>query len=172
MKLHALGFCNMGKLPHPEQIIFTPACINDLSFYKEAWPEIKGRTFFGDKMYNDTAFFQNMNSKFNSKMLTPVKAVKGMLRFVKKFDRAWNDLYSRSVSRIRQPIETLFSWLIEKSEIQRTSKVRATKGLTPHAYGRLAAAFIALIFQPLIRITNKNLLHFQKLNPKPSSLSK
>tara|TARA_R110002049_G_scaffold122465_2_gene277292 strand:- start:2553 stop:2753 length:201 start_codon:yes stop_codon:yes gene_type:complete len=45
-------------------------------------------------------------------------------------------------SKIRQPIEALFSWLIEKSDIQKASKVRAAKGLTLHAYGRPAAAFI------------------------------
>lgn len=146
MKLHALGFCNTGKLPHPEQIIFTPASVNDLTLYKDTWSEIENRTFFGDKIYNDTAFFQNMNQTLNSEMLTPVKAVKGMTDVLKKFDRASNDLYSRAVSKIRQPIEALFSWLIEKSDIQKASKVRSSKGLTLHAYGRLAAAFIALIF--------------------------
>lgn len=146
MKLHALGFCNTGRLPHPEQIIFTPASVNDLTLYKEAWSEIENRTFFGDKIYNDAPFFQNMNDAFNSEMLTPVKAVKGMPDVLKKFDRASDDLYSRAVSRIRQPIEALFSWLIEKSDIQKASKVRSTKGLAIHVYGRLAATFITLIF--------------------------
>ena len=146
MKLHALGFCNTGRLPHPERIMFTPASANDLGLYKEAWSGIEGRTFFGDKIYNDTAFFQNMDATFNSEMLAPVKAVKGMADVLKKFDRACNDLYPRAVSKTRQPIEALFSWLIEKSDIQKSSKVRSTKGLTLHVYGRLAAAFIALIF--------------------------
>ncbi|MDO5977071.1 transposase [Flavivirga jejuensis] len=122
MKLHALGFCNTGRLPHPEQIIFTPASVNDLTLYKDTWSEIENRTFFGDKIYNDTAFFQNMNQTLNSEMLTPVKAVKGMTDVLKRFDRACNDLYSRAVSKIRQPIEALFSWLIEKSDIQKDSK--------------------------------------------------
>jgi hypothetical protein len=146
MKLHALGFRRIDKLPHPEQIIFTPASVNDLSLYKQAWSKIENRTFFGDKIYMDNDFFNKMNQKFNSEMLTPVKAVKGMPNILKHFDRAKNDLYSRAVSKIRQPIEALFSWLIEKADIQRASKVRSTKGLTLHAYGRLAAAFITLIF--------------------------
>lgn len=146
MKLHALGFCNTGRLPHPERIIFTPASVSDLTLYKDSWSEIEYRTFFGDKIYNGTAFFQDMGHRYNSEMLTPVKAVKGMPDVLKKFDRACNDLYSRAVSKIRQPIEALFSWLIEKSDIQKASKVRSTKGLTLHAYGRLAAAFIGLIF--------------------------
>jgi hypothetical protein len=120
--------------------------VSDLALYKGSWSEIENRTFFGDKIYNDTAFFQNMDQRFSSEMLTPVKAVKGMPDVLKKFDRACNDLYSRAVSKIRQPIEALFSWLIEKSDIQKASRVRSTKGLTLHAYGRLAAAFIGLIF--------------------------
>ena len=146
MKLHALGFCRIGKLPHPEQIIFTAASINDLSLYKEAWSEIENRTFFGDKIYMDGDFFKAMYQNFNSEMLTPVKGVKGTPEVIKKIDRAANDLYSRAVSKIRQPIEALFSWLIEKADIQKASRVRSTKGLILHAYGRLAAAFITLIF--------------------------
>jgi hypothetical protein len=55
-------------------------------------------------------------------------------------------MYSRAVLRVRQPIESLFNWLIEKSDIQKASKVRSTKGLLVHAYGRLAVAFINLLF--------------------------
>ena len=126
--------------------MFTPASVNDLALFKEAWSGIKGRTFFGDKIYNDKGFFLNMAQDHNSEMLTPVKAVKGMPDVLRKFDRAANDLYSRAISKIRQPIESLFNWLIEKTDIQNASKVRSTKGLTLHAYGRLAAAFITLIF--------------------------
>lgn len=146
MKLHALGFCNPNRLPHPEQIIFTPASVNDLSLFKEAWSEKENRIFFGDKIYKSSSFFLTMKNEFNSEMLTPVKAIKGMPDVLRKFDRAANDLYSRAVSKIRQPIEALFSWIIEKSDIQKASKVRSTKGLNLHVYGRLAAAFITLIF--------------------------
>jgi hypothetical protein len=146
LKLHALGCCRPGRLPHPEQIMFTPASVNDLALYKEAWSEMEDRIFFGDKIYNDRGFFRDMSQKYGSEMLTPIKAVKGMPEVLKKFDRAADDLYSRAVSRIRQPIEALFNWLIERADIQRVSRVRSTKGLTLHAYGRLAAAFISLIF--------------------------
>lgn len=146
LKLHALGFRLPGRLPHPEQVIFTPASVNDLALYKEVWSEMEDRIFFGDKIYHDTDFFRGMFQKFGSEMLTPVKAVKGTPEVLKNFDRTANDLYSRAVSRISQPIESLFNWPIEKADIQKASKVRATKGLTLHACGRLAAAFISLIF--------------------------
>ena len=146
LKLHALGFRRIGKLPHPEQILFTPASVNDLSLYKEVWSKIKDRIFFGDKIYTDSDFFKNMKNKFNSEMLTPVKGIKGMSEALKKFNKAADDLFSTAVSRVRQPIEALFSWLIEKADIQKTSRVRSTKGLLVHAYGRLATAYINLIF--------------------------
>lgn len=34
LKLHALGFRRIGKLPHPDRILFTLASVNDLSLYK------------------------------------------------------------------------------------------------------------------------------------------
>ena len=146
LKLHALGFRRIGKLPHPEQILFTPASVNDLTLYKDVWSNISNRVFYGDKIYNDNAFFMDMKNDFNSEMLTPVKGVKGMSESVKQFKKAADDLFSTAVSRVRQPIESLFNWLIEKTDIQRASKVRSTKGLLVHVFGKLSAAFVELIF--------------------------
>ncbi len=72
--------------------------------------------------------------------------IRGISQVIRNFDRATNDLYSRVISRIRQPIEALFSWLIEKADIQKASRVRSTKGLTLHVYARIAAAYITLVF--------------------------
>ena len=79
-------------------------------------------------------------------MFTPVEYHKGVCSQIKKFNKAADDLYSKAVSSIRQPIEALFNWLIEKCHIQNASKVLSTKGLNLHLFGRLAAAFIGLIF--------------------------
>jgi hypothetical protein len=109
LKLHALGFCNPTKLTHPAQIIFTPASVNDLTVFKEFLSEKENRTFFGDKIYNAKSFFMNIKDTFNSEMLTLVNAVKGIPDVLRKFDRTANDLYSKVVSKVRQPIEALFS---------------------------------------------------------------
>jgi hypothetical protein len=66
----------------------------------------------------------------------------------KQFDKAANDLFSRAVSTVLQPIEAFFQWLIEKTDFQRASKVRSTNGILVHVFGKLAAAFIYLIFNP------------------------
>ena len=51
LKLHLLGFRRIGKLPHPEQILFTPASVNDVTVFKDAWSGILNRAFWGDKIY-------------------------------------------------------------------------------------------------------------------------
>jgi len=146
VKLHALAFRRPKHLPFPEQFQLTPASENDLNLFKQAWGEIESRIFFGDKIYHDSEYFRQAENNRNSFMLTPVKAVKGQDETLKQRDKAANDLFSTAVSKVRQPIEALFNWLIEKTDIQRASKVRSAKGLLVHVFGRLAAAFIPLIF--------------------------
>jgi hypothetical protein len=79
-------------------------------------------------------------------MLTPVKAVKNQSSWDKQFNKAADDLFSKAILGIRQPIESLFSWLIEKTDFQRANKVQSGNGLLVHVFGKLAAAFIYLIF--------------------------
>ena len=86
-----------------------------------------------------------MTKEINSAMLTPVKGIKGQPDCIKSFDKAANDLYSKAVSAIRQPIESFFNWINEKTNIQRASNVRSTNGLLVHVFGKLAAAFIGFI---------------------------
>lgn len=146
LKLHALGFRRISQLPFPEQFLLTPASENDLNLFRQAWGGIENRVFYGDKIYHDTDYFDHTFKTQNSIMLTPVKGIKGQTENMKMWDKAANDLFSTAVSKVRQPIESLFNWLIEKTDIQRASKVRSTKGLMVHVFGRIAAAYIFLIF--------------------------
>jgi hypothetical protein len=54
------------------------------------------------------------------------------------------------VSAMRQPIESLFNWLIQRSGIQEASKVRSTKGLLVHCYGKLTVCCFRLLFNRAI----------------------
>lgn len=145
VKLHALGFSSFGHLPHPESIIISKASENDLSIFKTYWSGIENRTFYGDKIYINKEFFEQLYQDKNSEMLTPIKAVKEQSILIKQMDKAFNDFYSRAVSAVRQPIESLFNWIIAKTDIQRASKVRSTKGLKVHIFGKLVAAFLCLV---------------------------
>jgi hypothetical protein len=148
IKLHTLAFRRENQLPFPEQLLISSAAESDLNVFRNAWSNIEHRTFFGDKIYHDHDFFERLYETQNAVMLTPVKAVKGQSEWEKQHDRAANDLFSKAVSKVRQPIEGWFNWLIEKTDFQRASKVRSTKGLLVHVFGKLAAAFIYLIFNP------------------------
>jgi len=146
LKLHALAYHRPNHLPFPENIVITPASEHDLNVHRQNWSNIPNRTFYGDKIYCDAELLKDMESSCNSRILTPVKAVKNQPEVLRQRDKAANDIYSRTVSSVRQPIESLFNWIIEKTDIQRASKVRSTKGLLVHVFGRIAAAFIYLIF--------------------------
>ena len=146
LKLHILGFWRKGRLPFPESFVITPASENDLNVFKNYWSDIVNRTFYGDKIYIDEPFFEKLKMHRNVEMLTPVKKIKGEPECIRKMHKAADDLYSKAVSKIRQPIEALFSWIIEKTDIQRASKVRSENGLLVHMFGRMAAAFLAYNF--------------------------
>jgi hypothetical protein len=118
LKLHALAFHRSDHLPFPESIVINPASENDLNIHKQNWCNIPKLSFYGDKIYNDTELLKDMASLSNSKVLTPVKAVKGQSEITNQWGKAANDLYSRAVSRVSQPIESLFNWIIEKTDIK------------------------------------------------------
>ena len=146
IKLHLLGYRRKGTIPFPEQIVCSKASENDVSIFKSTWSEIRNRIFFADKIYFIKALNQNMIDKYNSEILAPVKAVKGMDENTKMRIKAADELYSTAVSVVRQPVESFFNWIIEKTDIQRASKVRSSNGLLVHIFGKVATAFIELIF--------------------------
>lgn len=146
LKLHALSSRRLNVLPFPEQLLITAASENDLNVFKSAWQHKRDTEFYGDKIYIDTEMMTSMNQNCNSVLYTPIKETKGLSTTMKQFDKAFNDLYSKAVSSVRQPIESLFNWLIQKTDIQNASKVRSTKGLLIHVFGKISAAYLYLIF--------------------------
>jgi hypothetical protein len=148
LKLHALTSRREGKIPFPYSLMFTPARDNDLTVFKQAWGDyICDTVIFGDKIYSDFEYFNDdRKQKQNIEMFTPVKAVKGQSEQERQRKKAYDDLFSTAVSKVRQPIESFFNWLNEKTTIQRAQKVRSTKGLLIHTMGKIAIAFIYLIF--------------------------
>ena len=128
-------------------IILSSAAENDLTILKtEAAGTLTGRNIFADKIYSDFSFWEEKQRNQGVCMLTPVKAIKGEETVITQREKAYRDLYSTAVSKIRQPIESLFNWINEKTNIQRAIKVRSTPGLLIHTMGKIAIAFIYLIF--------------------------
>lgn len=147
LKLHLVGYRRKGHLPFPYQIVLSSASENDLTVFKrECVPAIAGKTIFADKIYRDNPFWDVERACKSNELLTPVKAVKGATVEEKQRNKAADDLFSAAVSSVREPVEAFFSWLIDKTNIQRAQKCRSTAGLLIHTLGKLAIAFIFLIF--------------------------
>ena len=147
LKLHLLGFRRPETIPFPEYIGITAASENDLTAFKELFGDkIYNRLIFGDKIFSDKPYFDGKSVKQNIQMLTPVKLGKGEAECIRQREKSYRNMYSAAVSKVRQPVESFFNWLNEKTKIQEAQKVRSTKGLAVHVFGKIAAAFIYLIF--------------------------
>ena len=147
LKLHLLAFRRQGTIPFPEAVGITAASENDLTAFKAIFGDhICDRTIFGDKIFFDKPYFDDKLSVQNIEILTPVKLAKNDPEIIRQREKAFRDLYSTAVSIIRQSIESFFNWINEKTQIQNAQKVRSTKGLAIHVFGKLSAAFIYLIF--------------------------
>jgi hypothetical protein len=146
VKLHAVAFPREKRLPLPEFLSITPASENDLTAIKPILPKLGNRAIFADKAYADASLNDILMKELNTYIYTPVKLIKGESEWERQFKKADNDLFSTAVSSIRQPIEGFFNWLIEKTNIQKASKVRATKGVITHIFGAVAAALLFWLF--------------------------
>jgi len=141
LKLHGIGFYRPGILPKIDILQVGPASQHDLEAQRQILENTAGVALFADKAFCDKDL-KKLFADRGGELLTPIKYKKGQPLEDKQRHKAADDLYSTAVSKIRQPIESLFNWLIEHTDIQRAAKVRSTKGLIVHVFGRIAAALI------------------------------
>ena len=137
VKLHPLSQKQYHTLPKLALFGVTPAAVSDITFAKETLYDVHDIDIYGDKIYNDADWFDYMRKHNNVNISAPIKLQKGQ-EILECYDR----LYNSAVSSIRQPIESFFSWLIEKTHIQSASKVRSTNGLLVFIFARLASIFL------------------------------
>jgi IS5 family transposase len=140
VKLHFIAARRSAKLPLPEKIHLSQASQHDLAALREVQPCLpEGCGLFADKAY------------FHDETATDCQQ-KGW-HLVASYKRHRNEpkkdvptLYNRFVSAIRQPLESLFNWLIQRTDLQDASRVRSSQGLKVHCYGKLAVACLWLTF--------------------------
>lgn len=139
VRLHCLAQRRAGRLPLPAQVWLCGASHHDSKAFIEQRPEIATTELFGDLAYPTPEIISHLKEQ-QSRLVAPRKKPKGAeLTKDEKY-------YNRLVRRIRQPIESLFNWMEEKTGIQRASKVRSTDALMIHCWGKLAVAFFLLVF--------------------------
>ena len=140
VKLHFIAARRIAKLPLPEKIHLSQASQHDLSALREVSPALpQGCGLFADKAYfhADTAADCQQQGWF---LLASYK------RHRNEPEKEVQTLYNRFISAIRQPLESLFGWLIQRTNLQDASRVRSTNGLLAHCYGKLAVACLLLTF--------------------------
>lgn len=134
VRVHVAGRRHAGTLPSPEDIGVLPASHHDGKVFDQLRPEFINEEPYGDKAYQRPDA-KEVQAQQRLTVLTPVKKEKGQQYL--DADEQW---LSTAVSRVRQPIETLFGWIEEKTGIECAGKVRSYQGLMVHVFGRLAAA--------------------------------
>ena len=139
VKLHVLAQTNYKAMPMPSCVMISKASEHDLAVAKEMLEDTVNIRVFGDMAFIDNAWQTNMQLKHNVNIITPVKRKKGE-RWLNSADK----LFSSAVSSVKQAIESFNNWLIEKTGIQRASKVRSQEGLLAFLFARIACACILL----------------------------
>lgn len=140
VKLHLFAARRIGQLPLPEKIHLSQASQHDLTALQELAPRLpKGAPLFADK-----AYFHRATEAFFKEQGWFLLASYKRHRFEAEKDVP--TLYNRFVSAIRQPLESLFNWVIQKTNLQNASCVRSSQGLKVHCYGKLAVACLLLTF--------------------------
>ncbi|MFT5748122.1 MAG: hypothetical protein ACI920_003516, partial [Saprospiraceae bacterium] len=92
-----------------------------------------------DSAYYDVKNKEFILQKYNVTICAIAKRKRGQKELF-----ADQKIQNTAISRLRQPIEGFFNWLIEKTGIQDASKTKATKGILSHVYGKIAASAVFL----------------------------
>lgn len=140
LKLHLIAAKRMGTIPLPQLIWITGAEESDLTASRQILENMHHMTVFGDKIYADKELQNDMYYTHQAELLTPIKKKMGQ-----EFLSAEDSLYSTAVSKVRQPIESFFNWINEKTGIQNARRVRSSNGLMVHVMGRIAAAITCML---------------------------
>jgi hypothetical protein len=140
-RLHVSAMVRPYQMPLPEVSWLTAAEDNDLTAARPWLEQLSDCKMYADKIYRDQSMNTLLQTKQNATVITPIKKKKGQ-----QLVDAAADLLSTAVSRVRQPIESLFSWMIEKTQIQSAQRVRSEKGLLVHIWGKFAAILFLLAY--------------------------
>ena len=139
VKLHLIAARRSHRLPLPERLHLSRASQHDLAALRELNPRLGCHGLFADKAYAD-ADTKAVFAARGTHLMTPYK------RRRNEPETNVPTLLNRFVSSIRQPLESLFGWMIQRTNLQNASRVRSTHGLLAHCYGKIAVACLLLTF--------------------------
>lgn len=140
VRLHFIAARRGAKLPVPEQVFLREASTHDATAALDQRLALAKTTLFADLAYRQPALKEHFLTQDTRLLLGCKKPQGGKLSKAQKH-------FNRLISHFRQPIESLFNWINEKTHLQTASKVRSLEGLMLHCWGKLAVAFYLLVFK-------------------------
>jgi len=138
VKVHMGAFEQATTLPIPAYLIIAPASIHDKTAQEQELIEIVNTNVIADKAYVDSKLEALMEEN-NSKLITPPRYGRGTTPQFRQRNGSAYKLANTVVAKFRQPIETIFAWLVAAVDIERASRIRSYRGLLVHIYGKIAA---------------------------------
>ena len=139
VRLHFIAGRKSGSLPVPAKIWLCGASAHDSKALLEQKINLSGTSLFADLAFTGKRI-RDWFAGQETRLLTAKKKPKGtLLSEIEKY-------HNRLIAKFRQPIESLFNWIIEKTDIQKASKVRSTDALLIHCWGKLVVALYLLVF--------------------------
>lgn len=142
IKLHVLASLRHATLPFPRIVFASPANLHDIKAAKQLFRSVAIRncTVFADKAYQDSAWEQELLRDCGVTLKQPSQRNRTIVEWTHS-----SNAYHTWLSSVRQPIESLFSWLNTKTAIQHASKVRSAAGLISFVFSRLAFAVLSIV---------------------------
>ena len=123
VKLHVVAHLDGSRsVPYPLVIGVSRAGMNDIDGLRQIIPDLHGGEIWFDKAYRGKDDKTTLEGQGCGVRMPRVKH-KGLHHFKGR------DTLNYTISRERQPIETLFSWLSERTGFQDAHKVRSARGL-------------------------------------------
>lgn len=141
-KLHLAGVMSESKsLPSLYSYSITKASTHDARAFKEdIATNAIGCIFYADSAYVDETAKEELKRLYDVTVEPIQKRKKGQAELF--YDQKCQNT---EISKIRQPIEGYFNWLIHHTDIQNASKCRSLKGVLLHIFGKIAAAVVSAI---------------------------
>jgi hypothetical protein len=142
LKVHAANLMAADKkLPSMYCCAISAASEHDNTVFKDSIaPNCTNTKIYADSAYCDKGTAPELLALYNVTVCPIEKRKRGQK--VLFYDQKCQNT---EVSRIRQPIEGYFNWLIEHTDIQNASKCRSMKGILTHIYGKIAASLVFLL---------------------------
>jgi Transposase DDE domain len=144
VKLHILAQKIPQSLPYPQMIGVGSASQHDLNFMKPLLEYQNEGEIYLDKAYCDVFLEQALQTQ-QIYLQTPIKDKKGESEMEKQRNKATKNAINTCIARVRQPIESFFAWVNQKTNLQNASKVRSKNGLMLHIFGKIAVAILILL---------------------------